>query len=152
MRTIIALLATTSILLTACGNDAAPPPKQPDAVKTTRRDSQPRAVTSGASHSTGMTYDDALAEPEDVMALKSERELTNQELSLPMKDSSFIGNCNAPDSMKVTVKVAVRDGKALGVSVLTDPDDPTVAECIDSAVRNFTWPVSKRRDSFITAF
>lgn len=155
MRALLVQLAPLllgSYVLLACGADSAPPPKQPDAVKPTSTTSTRPRVESGRSHSTGPTYEEALAEPEDVMALRGERELTNEELTAPMKSPTFLNSCNAPDSMSVTVKVAVRDGKALGVSVSTTPDDPTVAECIDSAIRNLTWPASKHRDSFTTTF
>jgi hypothetical protein len=46
----------------------------------------------------------------------------------------------------------VRDGAAFGVTVRTDPDDVTVAECVDKAVRTLTWKASKRRESMTTIY
>lgn len=99
-----------------------------------------------------MSYEDALAEPEDMGALRGEKELSNTELSAPMQSGAFLATCNAPDAMKVTVKVAVRDGRVMGVTVVTDPDDTQVAECVDKAVREIPFPQSKRRDSIITTY
>jgi hypothetical protein len=106
----------------------------------------------GPPHSTGTSFEDALNEPEDMAAVASEPDLTDGELAAPMRNPSFLGDCNAPDSMKLRVMVAVRDGSAMGVTVRTDPDDATVAECVDKAVRTLTWKATKRRESLTTAY
>jgi hypothetical protein len=103
-------------------------------------------------HATGPTYDEALAEPEDVMALQGERELTNAELAAPLKNPEFLSACGVPDATSVTVKIAVRDGAVIGASVYVRPDDAQMAECVDRAVRALAWPASKRRDSFVTTY
>jgi len=138
--------------LAACG-EPPPPPRAPTTAPTRARSREPTArPLKGPDHSTGMSYDDALSIPEDASSLAGERELSNRELSQPMQGSSFLGDCNVPDATHVTVKVAIRDGAAMGVTVTTDPDDPTVAECVDKAVRALSWPASKHRDSFTTTY
>jgi hypothetical protein len=99
-----------------------------------------------------MSYDDALAEPEDLTSLAGEPELSDVELSSPMRDAPILATCGAPDTMKLTLRVVVRDGKAVGVTVRTDPDDATIAECVDKAVRELSWATSKHRDSFTTSY
>jgi hypothetical protein len=99
-----------------------------------------------------MSYDDALAIPEDLGAIKNEKDLSDDEVAAPMQSGAYLQTCEAPDSMKVTIRVAVRDGHALGVSVTTDPDDGAIAECVDKAVRELTWPVSHRRETMTTRF
>lgn len=146
---IVALLA----LSVACGSPA-PPPEAPRATTT---DLQAPAASRpahayGPPHSTGTSYDAALDTPEDIASLAGEPELSNADLAGPMNRPSFLADCSVPDSMHVKVQVAVRDGAAIGVTVRTDPDDTTVAECIDKAVRGLTWPASKRRDSLTTAY
>jgi hypothetical protein len=106
----------------------------------------------GPPHSTGPTFDDALNAPEDTAAVANEPTLSDVDLAGPMKQPSFLGDCNVPDSMHVKVQVAIRDGAPIGATVRTDPDDPAVADCVDKAVRALTWPPSKRRDSLTTEY
>jgi hypothetical protein len=76
-------------------------------------------------------------------------DLTNAQLSAPLRHASFISGCGAPDDMKVTVGVAVKMGKPLGVTVHTTPPNAGVAACIDRSVRGLQWPVSAKTD-FVT--
>ncbi len=147
-------LAAAAALLVGCG-DAAPPPKAPTPTAhhtPPAREKVRHGGGGGAFHATGMSYEEALNVPEDLDAVKREPELSNTELSAPLKTASFIGECGAPDSMKVTVKVAVVDGHAMGVSVAVSPDDPEIAQCIDKAVRALSWRASKKRFSLTTVY
>jgi hypothetical protein len=51
--------------------------------------------------------------------------------------------------MKVTVRVAVRMGRAVGATITTNPPNGAVAGCIDRVVRNLTWAQSPKTD-FVT--
>ena len=79
-------------------------------------------------------------------------DLTDQQLSGPMRNATFLGSCGAPDSMHVTVKVAIKMGRAIGVSVYTTPPNGGVAGCVDRAVRGLAWPVNQKMDSFVTTY
>jgi hypothetical protein len=137
-------------LVAGCA-ESAPPPKA--AVKESPRQARVKIEPAlAAGHSTAMTYEEALAVPEDLSGLAGERELSDLELSAPMKSAPFLADCKAPDAMSVTVKVAVKGGKAIGVSVFTRPDDAAVARCIDRAVRALRWPENRRRDSLVTTY
>jgi hypothetical protein len=153
VRAFTTAILVTSLLVIGCGGESAPPPKVASrpAPKTSVG---PRAAggATGAGHSTGMSYDEALAEPEDVMALRGQRELRNDELTAPVKTPTFLNTCGVPESTSVTLKIAVRDGKTLGVTVITEPDDATLAECVDKAIRDISWPESKHRDSFVIKY
>lgn len=102
----------------------------------------------------GPTYEAAIAsnEQEIRMGSKAEPDLTNAQLAGPMDNGTFVGECGAPDSMKVTVKVAIKLGRAAGVSVSTRPPDPDIAGCIDRYVRTFSWPSNGKMDSFTTTY
>jgi hypothetical protein len=76
-------------------------------------------------------------------------DLTDAQLSAPLRYTSFIGGCRAPDSMKVQVRVAVRMGRAVGVTVSTNPPNNGIAECIDHAVRGLRWAENPKTD-FVT--
>ena len=74
------------------------------------------------------------------------------QLAGPLRNASFVGGCGAPDSMHVTVKVAIRSGRAVGVSVYTAPPNAQIAACIDHSVREIAWPVNGKMDSFVTTY
>jgi hypothetical protein len=80
-------------------------------------------------------------------------DLTNEQLSAPMASvASSLQGCGAPDDMKITIKVAVKLGKAAGVTVETDPRSDAVAVCVDRLVRGLRWPSSPKLDSFVTRY
>jgi len=102
----------------------------------------------------GPTYEQAIAsnKQEITLGAKPEPDLTDAQLTGPMHNGAFVGECGAPDRMKVTVRVAIKMGHAVGVSVTTSPPDPDIAGCIDRYVRTFSWPSSSKMDSFTTTY
>jgi hypothetical protein len=102
----------------------------------------------------GPTYEAAIASNKQEITIggKGEPDLTDAQLTGPMHNGAFVGECGAPDSMKVTVKVAIKLGRPTGVSVFTSPPDPDIAGCIDRYVRTFSWPSSGKTDSFVTTY
>lgn len=108
----------------------------------------------GGAGGGGMSYEQAIASNVQEVAIgaKSGPDLTDSQLSAPMKNASFITGCGAPDSMKVTVKVAIKNGRAVGVSVYPNPADPKVAACVAGHVRGLSWPSNGKMDSFTTTY
>jgi hypothetical protein len=72
--------------------------------------------------------------------------LSSAQLGAPLVHGTFVTACGAPQDMKVVVKVAVKMGRAVKVTVTTDPPDPTIAACIDHAARDLRWDVSPKTD------
>jgi hypothetical protein len=54
--------------------------------------------------------------------------------------------------MHVTVRVAVKMGRAVGVTVSTNPPNGAVAACIDRAVRGLQWAQSPKADFVTTSY
>ena len=108
----------------------------------------------GTGMPSGLSFEAAWATAEQKVDLAGPkgRDLTQDELSLPMQNASFISGCGAPDSMHVTVKVAVKMGRAVGVSAYCTPPSPGVSSCIANAVRGKTWPVSPNMDAVTTNY
>jgi hypothetical protein len=79
-------------------------------------------------------------------------ELTNEQLAAPLRRGEFLGRCGVPDAMKITVKIVVRRGRAIGLSVYTMPNDAAVSSCVAAAVRSLTWPESERFDALTTQY
>lgn len=103
----------------------------------------------------GMSYEQAIATNNQEISMggpKGGPDLTDAQLSAPMRNAAFISGCGAPESMKVTVRVAVKNGRAYGVSVYTNPPNPGVAACVDRHVRGLGWPPNAKMDSFTTTY
>jgi hypothetical protein len=109
----------------------------------------------GGNFPAGMSYDQALASnPQqiDMSGHAAGPDLTDQQLSGPLRNATFLDSCGAPQSMHVTVKTVVKMGRAIGVTVITNPPNGGVASCIDRAVRQVVWPVNPKADSFVTNY
>jgi hypothetical protein len=103
----------------------------------------------------GPSYESAIAgnhEQVSIGAAGGAPDLSDAQLAGPMRNGTFLDACGAPESMHVTVKVAIRGGRAVGVSVYTTPPSPGVAGCVDRAVRGLAWPVNAKLDSFVTTY
>lgn len=103
----------------------------------------------------GMSYEAALNSNNQEISMggaKGGPDLTDAQLSAPMRNAAFISGCGAPDSMKVTVKVAVKNGRAVGVSVYTNPSNQGVTACVDRHVRGLGWPPNSKMDFFTTTY
>ncbi len=109
----------------------------------------------GGNFPSGMSYEQALNSNNQEVTIgagNSGPDLTDSQLSGPLKNGGFISACGAPSSMKVEVRVAIKLGRAIGVTVVTDPPSPGVSSCIDHAVRGMGWPSSPKMDSFKTNY
>ncbi len=79
-------------------------------------------------------------------AAAAKADLTAAQLGAPMRTSSFFARCGLPDGCSADLCVAVKKGKAVGVSVSLMPIHNRVAACIDKAVRRLSFPVSENLD------
>jgi hypothetical protein len=109
----------------------------------------------GPGYSGGQSYEAVLNGNNEQVSIGEQAgaaDLTNAQLSAPLRHSSFVVSCGAPDDMKVTVRVAVRMGVPVGVTVATQPSNGGVAACIDRAVRGLRWPASAKTDFVNTSY
>jgi hypothetical protein len=102
----------------------------------------------------GMSYEAAIAGNNLNLApgATDVPDLTNTELAGPMRDGTFLDACGVPSSTQVTVKVAIRHGRAVGVSVYPVPPSREMAGCIERHVRAMSWPSNAKMDSFVTTY
>ena len=118
--------------------------------------------------STG-SYEDAISVPEPIDVNDERIQLSDGQLTGPMR--GVLVGCRVPSNAKVTIKTAVQNGQAIGVTIGVVFEHPKamkripyakvryetkvsakIVTCADKAVRAVTWPPSKRRDSFTTVF
>jgi hypothetical protein len=102
----------------------------------------------------GLSFEAAWAKAEQKVDLNGAqgRDLTQDELSRPLQNASFISGCGAPDNMKVTVKAAVQNGRVVGVTAYTVPANGGVSACVERAVRGLVWPPSPNMDAVTTSY
>lgn len=104
---------------------------------------------------TGPSYESVLADHRETIAIgtpASVPDLTRTQLGAPLASGVFVNECGAPDDMKIEVRVAVCMGRAMGVTVATEPANPAIASCIDRAVRGLRWLSSPKTDFLITTY
>jgi hypothetical protein len=89
---------------------------------------------------------DASAAPPDagVIVHRQRTPLSSAQLGAPLLHGPFVPACGAPDSMKVTVQVAVKDGRAVDVHAKSTPGNPVVESCVEHAVRDLRWDASPK--------
>jgi len=114
----------------------------------------PRGAHRRYAPPSGPTYESVLDSNDQHVTIGAhgQPDLTGGQLSAPLSDGSFVSDCGAPDSMGVTVKVAIKSGHAVGVSVSTNPASSDVAGCIDHHVRKLSWPSNPKMDSLVTTY
>lgn len=72
--------------------------------------------------------------------------LSSAQLTAPFFHNTFIAGCGAPPEMKVVVTATVKLGRAVDVQAKTDPPDPGIETCIETATRDLRWDASKKTD------
>jgi hypothetical protein len=65
---------------------------------------------------------------------------------------SYLNSCGVPPSMSVNICVAVQNGRAVGVTVTTDPPAPGISSCVAGQVRGLGFPAHPRLDVTRTTF
>jgi hypothetical protein len=122
---------------------------------------QKRAVAASGGHGGGgyygggQSYEAVLNSNNETISMGAqggEPDLTNAQLSAPLRHTAFISACGAPDSMGVTIRVAVKMGVPIGVTVSTNPPNGAVAGCIDHNVRGLRWPQNPKTDFVTTSY
>jgi len=71
----------------------------------------------------------------------AERENIEPEvLGKPLSDPKLYEPCKLGAGAHFKLKVAVWDGRAVGIDVSTTPNNPKLSECIKAEVMKVTWP------------
>ncbi|MBK8254507.1 MAG: hypothetical protein IPK82_17795 [Polyangiaceae bacterium] len=69
-----------------------------------------------------------------------------------LNKGTYLNSCGVPPSMAVNVCAAVQNGRAVGVTVTTDPPNPGISSCIAGQVRSMGFPSHPRLDVTRTSF
>lgn len=84
----------------------------------------------------GMSVDEAIkAVPHDAQRMN----LDSDVLGAPLMDVKLYEPCKLGHNQHFKVRVAIWNGKAVGLDVTTQPNNPKATECIASQIRALTW-------------
>jgi hypothetical protein len=65
---------------------------------------------------------------------------------------SYFKHCSVPDTTTIQICTAIQNGRAVGITVRTQPVDPGPADCIAEAVLKLSFPENPRMDVTKTSF
>ena len=79
-------------------------------------------------------------------------DLTAGQYGAVLNKGSYLTSCGVPSNMAVNICAAVQNGRAVGVTVSTNPSNPGIASCIAGQVRGLGFPANPRMDVARTTF
>jgi eukaryotic-like serine/threonine-protein kinase len=86
------------------------------------------------------------------MGQRGQADITAGQYGAILNSGHYLGGCGVPDSMSVNICAAIQNGRAVGVTVTTNPRNGGVAGCISSAVRRINFPAHPKLDVTRTSF
>jgi hypothetical protein len=147
-----------SFVLVACGGSQPPPAEAPPSAATVETPVDPPQAAAASTESGDPSEDGASPKPpkeepkepefkengsvnEAIAAVPvaSERLNLDQEtLGMPLQDSALYEPCK-PGNAHFKFRVAVWNGKAVGLDITSTPKNPKLEECIKGRIRELTW-------------
>jgi hypothetical protein len=148
----LAAFSVLAIFYVACGGSGAPPesppppepvaptveqvpaPKPPEpAEEEPAKSEKPPAVE--PQFSEGMSVEEAIK----AVPVGAERANIDQEtLSKPIQDVAVYEPCK-PGTAKIKMKIAVWDGKAVGLDITSTPKNDKLVACVKDRIKGLTW-------------
>ncbi len=89
---------------------------------------------------------------EITMGQKQRADLTRGQLGAVLNTGSYLNACGVPSSMSVNICAAIQNGRAVGVTVVTNPRNGAKASCISSQIRRLSFPSNPKLDVTRTSF
>jgi hypothetical protein len=147
-------LLSLALLVSACGGSTAAPaatPSPPVALETsehadadvpTTLDTHQEAPPDAAAEPLKLSFPDhggVEAAIKSVPRGAPRLNMSNDALQGPLLDMHRYERCSVPRTTKVTLTVAVFDGSAVGVDVVTKPNNAKLNDCLDRVVREMSW-------------
>lgn len=116
---------------------------------------RPGGVGGGPVIPSGLSCEGARAkyiEEISIGGAKGQADLTAGQFASVLNNGAYISACGTPGSMKVTVCAAVQNGRAVGVTITTEPPNGGISSCIAGAVRRMSFPSNPKLDIATTRF
>jgi hypothetical protein len=129
--------------------EAKPPPVAPPEPEPAPA---PKKVVSAVA---GMSCEDAMAKNNDEIVVGGTRgpaDLPASAFGAVLDKGGYLNYCGIPATMTVRICAAVKNGRAVGVTVHTLPGNRDSALCVARAVARLSFPSSPRLDIARTTF
>jgi hypothetical protein len=154
----LAALSVLAVLLVACGGTEPPPeyPPQPEPVSPTVEEAPaPKPPATDASPDDAAKeepksdkapvvepqFTDGMSVAEAIKAVPQGAERANidqETLSKPIQDFAVYEPCK-PGTAQIKMKIAVWDGKAVGIDVTSTPKNDKLVTCVKDRIKGLTW-------------
>jgi hypothetical protein len=79
-------------------------------------------------------------------------DITREAYANILQNGRYLAGCRVPDRTVIEVCAAVRDGRAVGVTVVSNPPRAALDACVRSAVASLAFPKNERLDVTHTRF
>lgn len=122
---------------------------------TPKRGARGSARAGGVQYAAGMSCEaarDRYVEEMKIGGGGGPADLTANQFGSILNNGSYVTACGTPNSTKVKVCAAVQNGRAVGVTVTTDPPSSQLSGCIASKVRAMSFPSHHKLDIVRTSF
>ncbi|MCC6646005.1 MAG: hypothetical protein IT374_10595 [Polyangiaceae bacterium] len=153
------LFCLSLVLAASCGGEPPPAPRSPAAQPVAARAPRPEPKVAppappGSGSSDGMTCDEAREQHGDEVAIGKQggADLSSREFSKVLNHGEYLTACEVPTDVSVEVCAAVKEGRALGVTIVMSPANPDLEKCVSARVRELGFPVSSKLDVVRTRF
>ncbi len=133
-------------------DDSEPPPRAEVPSPPPVEASRPAPATQS---SVGASCEAAIANYQEEIRIggaSAPPDLSRAQFAAVLENGRYFAHCGAPDSMSVEICAAVRNGRAVGVTVRTAPGSAAVQSCVARAVRGLGFPSHPRMDVTRTRF
>jgi hypothetical protein len=132
-------------------DDSAPAPSRAGHDRPVPAPSQPVSRTASVVPS----CESVLATAKDEMDLTAARgvpDLSRDAYAAVLENGAYLSPCAIPERTELDICAAVQRGRAVGVTVVTRPEDARVSACVRGAVASITFPTNPRLDVTRTHF
>lgn len=147
---------TLSLVLVACGGSQPPPADAPSDAPEDTAPAEAPAADAESTEPEAPAEEPKAAEPEPkdpefkengsveeaiaAVPVASERlNLDAETLGKPLQDMALYEPCKPAPSAHLKFRVAVWNGKAVGLDMSSTPKNPKLEECVKARIRELTW-------------
>jgi hypothetical protein len=94
----------------------------------------------------------AYVEEMNVGGPRGQADITGGQYGAVLNRGGYFAHCGVPDDMSLDICAAVQNGRAVGVTVRTQPSNGRVASCVAAGVRGLSFPSHPKLDVTRTHF
>lgn len=88
----------------------------------------------------------------DIGAPRGPADITREAYASILQNGRYLADCRVPERTVVEICAAVKQGRAVGITVVTNPARPALEACVRGRVAGLTFPNNERLDVTHTRF